>query len=325
MDLSRMLLRAVVVAAAVVLATTAVALAAPTAPPTVLVAPAGKVSEKTLLTFRIQASAEDAQAGHWGLLIEAGNEEVVELKPSAGDPSVYERSFRLRNGRNYVPGIAPDTDSPKDFGAPDVPSRMFDGPVTWEVAFFPNDPPSRLGEDSTRTAERKFTFRRVFVDRTHVGKPRLPRIRSHLIVPGRSIAGVALGDSRARALKLWGSPFVSDEQFFDRYDTWARGTRKKGHAPRFKGDQGYIHFDQEIVSQVEIFKGRRSGGLGKLRTAKGIRLGSTSKQVQKAYPDVEPVEDEDSGRLSYWALDTHGVTTAFVLNKKRVVSSIQIG
>jgi hypothetical protein len=296
--LARMpILRASLLAIVALLATAATATAAaPTAPPTILAGPAGTVTDKTPITFRIQAAAADAQAGHWAVLISGGNDAVLELEPTASDPSVYERTIKLHNDAVYAGQRKDDT---IDFSLPRVPNRIFPGTIEWSAVFFPDSKRSTTGDARTRTDTQSFEFQANTDRQTRVYKPRLPSAKSHLIVPGKSIGGIRIGFTRRQVLRRWGQPFLSEDQFYDRTDDWARGTVSGGDA-RLRGDYGEIYFDQDIARTVEIGRpGSRPHTFSAWRTTKGIRLGAKVRAVEKAYPNAEPLEDEDGNFDGY--------------------------
>jgi hypothetical protein len=286
----------------------------PTVPPEVTAAPSGTVNEKTPITFTIKANPDDAADGHWAVLISAGNDEVLALRQSPYDASVYTRTIKLHNQRVYA-GVRPKDDK-VDFDAPLTASRMFPGDVTWRVAFFRNDKPSYRGEKNTRTATETFTLEHTFDERFHVNKPRLPRAAPHLIRPNRSIGGVKLGMSRRAVLKLWGNPFYSDEQMFERTDDWSRGTVSGGR-PEFEGDYAEIYFDQDQVFTVGIVGSGE--GLREWHTPKGIRLGSTPREVRKAYPNAQNFENEDNSlSVDMFLEGKDGRNTVFGFSHRRL-------
>lgn len=112
----------------------------------------------------------------------------------------------------------------------------------------------------------------------------LPKAKSTTIVPGKSIAGVKVGMTVAQALAAWGpSPDCTAETRIA--ICWYRGTERQGNAS-FTVAGG-------AVRTVTIQAGRKgidlvfAGPLQQWRTAKGVRLGSTARQVVKAYPKAK--------------------------------------
>ena len=136
----------------------------------------------------------------------------------------------------------------------------------------------------------------------------LPTPKLRRIVPGRSIAGVRIGQSAGDALAAWGP----GETCINRVD----------------GNCDWITLKQGVASitlrtgrvrrEVSITAGSGDGGyafggtLPELRTSRGIGLGSTRAQVVRAYPAV---------RLSGAALlvVSHRRVTSFTIADRRVV------
>ena len=280
----------------------------PAAPPEVLVAPAGTVDETTALTFRVRASAADQQHGRWAAVLKAGNDGAAELRPTAADPSVYERTFRLRNEKAFAGQR--DSDYTFDFSLPETTAELFPGTVTWTVAFFPDGDHSRTGDPATQTAEQSFEYKPTFESRHEVGKPSLPRARSRLIVPNRSIGGVRPGFSRKQVLKRWGAPFVTDESLYERDDYWSEGRVKNGR-PVARGDDVGITYDQDEVSLIYLHRPRaHPGGLSGWKTSRGIGLGSSRRAFRRAYPGAK-LSDEEDETLEVYTLRKNGVSTIF--------------
>jgi hypothetical protein len=294
--------------------------AAPSAPPTVEAAPSGTVTEKTRITFRIKASAEDEQFGHWAAVLDSGNLGVVELKPTAAHPSVYERTIRIHNDRVFA--AQAEAGDPPDFAAPEATARLFPPRVKWRVAFYPASKPSERGDARTRTPTRTLKFEPTFENREHVNKAGLPSFKTKLIVPNKSFAGISLGNRRRSVLNLFGSPFTSDESLFDRTDEYSRGSveDQKRH---YTGDDLEIEYDQESVALIAINRPSKDpGGLGKLKTKKGIGLGSTRAALLRAYPNIQQNDDdEETGNESFSFV--HGLReTYFALDGEHRVAAV---
>jgi hypothetical protein len=286
----------------------------PTQPPEILAAPSGKVTEKTPITFRIRAAAGDATEGHWAATLDSGNFEQLELRPSAGDPAVYERTVKLHNDPIFAP--QPNNDEIPDFAAPTVSGRLFPEEVAWRIAFFPDAKPSKAGDAATRTPKARFAFEHTYERRDYTGKPGLPSVSTRRIVLNESLGGVALTDRRKHVVKVWGDPFFGTDFFFDREEVWGRGTVTNGE-PHAHGAVANVDYDQDSAAIIAIFgSGRR--GLGKLRTAKGIHLGSTRGALTKAYPRAESYETEEGGLAGYFVEAKDGRTTSFGLRRGKV-------
>jgi hypothetical protein len=311
MPTPRSLRRALILAAALALTTAAPALAQA---PEIITAPSGKTTEKTPITFRIRAAASDASTGHWAVTLDAGNFEQLELRPSPGDPAVYERTVKLKNDPVFA--AQPNNDEIPDFDAPTVSARLFPDEVAWRIAFFPDAKPSRAGDAATRTPKAKFEYAHTYDRRDFTNKPGLPSFPTPKIVPNESLGGVALADRRKHVTKVWGDPFFATDFFFDREEVWGRGTVENGE-PHVRGASASVDYDQDSAAVIAIF-GSGKRGLGKLRTAKGIRLGSTRRELTKAYPRAEPYETEDNGLGGYFIEAKSGRTTSFGLRRGKV-------
>lgn len=300
----RLLATLLLSAALLLLAGVATAAAqAPGAPPEVLSAPAGTVDETTAVTFRIRAAAGDQQAGTWAVLLKSGNDGAVELKPTAGDPAVYERTFRLRLEKVFA--AQRDSDFTFDFAAPETTAQLFPGTVTWRAVFFPAGEHSRSGDEATQTAEQTFEYKPTFESRHEDGEPALPHPRSRLIVPNSSIAGVRPGFSRSQVLKRWGAPSESDESLFERSDVWSAG----------RDDVG-VEYDQDEVGLIYIHRPRsHGGGLSGWKTSRGIGLGSSRRALLRAYPRAR-LSDEEDETLEVYTVRRKGLSTVFDLDHR---------
>ena len=111
----------------------------------------------------------------------------------------------------------------------------------------------------------------------------LPTPKTTTIVPGKSIAGVAVGMSVKRALAAWGLGSSCTEATVHDSCNWI-GTDRQG-AASFNVVKGK-------VVQVTISTGRKgndliyAGPLQTWKTRKNVRLGTTTYAVVKAYPKV---------------------------------------
>lgn len=92
----------------------------------------------------------------------------------------------------------------------------------------------------------------------------LPAVAEARIVPGKSVAGVALGDSAAKVRSVLGKPEAGSNFLNYRY------VRRHGLG---------VYFIAGKVFEITVVRGRRA-------TAKGIRIGSTRSALNAAYRGV---------------------------------------
>lgn len=113
----------------------------------------------------------------------------------------------------------------------------------------------------------------------------LPVVKTTTIVPGRSIAGLKVGMTVPQALAAWGTGTTCTAETRQAY-CYYRGTERQG-------DASFIVDKAGKVVTITISAGRKginlvyAGPLQRWRTTKGIRLGSTTAQVVKAYPKAK--------------------------------------
>ena len=139
-----------------------------------------------------------------------------------------------------------------------------------------------------------------------VAMARLPSLRSDLIVPGKSIGGLALGDTVAQANLIWGSArcssFPKDNLIQCAMD---------GSAVNY-----FAKWRTKRIYSIAIFGTDRAGPLDRnhLHTQSGIGLGSTETEVLAAYPHAKVLSSH--GRVAIQLSTGHG-RTGFGLNYVR--------
>jgi hypothetical protein len=145
----------------------------------------------------------------------------------------------------------------------------------------------------------------------------VPHPSTRLIVPGKSLGGVRLGGTFAAARKAWGPGADCRKNFSMRvcvYKTNSYADGSAGFSSRSGGRIDEITLNAGFTrNSTPIF----TNSVARFRTSKGIRLGSTSAAVRKAYPDVK----RRSGSASYpLVLSGPGeATTTFQISRRRVI------
>ena len=123
-----------------------------------------------------------------------------------------------------------------------------------------------------------------------VAQAALPAFKDTKIVPGTSIAGVKMGASPDAAKKAWGK---SGGLCGITAGTGTCFFRPKGVTQSNKGE-GIVDFKSGKVVNVSVSAPLASGGgrsfktpFTKLKTSKGVGIGSTVAHSKKAYPKVK--------------------------------------
>jgi hypothetical protein len=112
----------------------------------------------------------------------------------------------------------------------------------------------------------------------------LPSPKTKLIVPGKSIAGVSLGESYAQAKNAWGNTKGCSPLTGCSYDGGKDGTAffSTPHSPGSPDKVSAVGIEVHFSHTGKPDWARTP--LDKYKTAKGIHLGSTVSTLKKAYP-----------------------------------------
>jgi hypothetical protein len=118
-----------------------------------------------------------------------------------------------------------------------------------------------------------------------LGSAKLPVAKSHLIVPGKSVGGVKIGMTKAKAIATWGSkprclPLSSGVSvcFWEPAGVFGDGGRIE------------VRGKKVIVAGVSIGSSMKPSAvraLKKFKTAKGVHIGSTKTAAKHAYPGLK--------------------------------------
>lgn len=128
----------------------------------------------------------------------------------------------------------------------------------------------------------------------------LPKPKTTLIVPGKSVAGVSLGATATKVQKEWGHS--KDCEFQCTYEGSKNGDETASHAGVLL-EQPASGKGPAKVWQIFIDAGAKTVGneeqpdfntpLAAYKTSKGIGLGSTVGEVQRAYPGAKKTASPD--------------------------------
>jgi hypothetical protein len=146
-----------------------------------------------------------------------------------------------------------------------------------------------------------------------VAAANLPSPASKLIVPGKSIGGVSLGESYTQAQKAWGITKNCNPMTGCTYDGGKNGTASFS-TPHRPGSPAIV---SAVYIEVHFFRiGKPDWArtpLDKYKTAKGIHLGSTLSTVKKAYPHGK--RSCGTVTCSWIVAGPHKASTGFALYK----------
>lgn len=114
---------------------------------------------------------------------------------------------------------------------------------------------------------------------------KLPRPKTTLIVPGKSLAGVRLDMTRAQVFGQWGSTSCPSPGVCQWVAPGTPGKTERATVSFVKGKVSAVTIAAATSGSNGKFK---PGILSKWKTAKGIRLGSQKSAVPRAYPAAKP-------------------------------------
>lgn len=144
----------------------------------------------------------------------------------------------------------------------------------------------------------------------------LPKPTDTLIVPGKSLGGVTLGSSPTKVMKAWGNVSGCESLCF--YP--GKNTGEEGGAELQTSDEGTTYkVSRVFITVAQSPKPNFNTPLTRFQTAQGIGLGSTFKELQKAYHSLR------KETVGYYTLSgPSGALTTFVVSPEGHIVSIQI-
>ncbi len=157
----------------------------------------------------------------------------------------------------------------------------------------------------------------------------LPKAGNTLIVPGKSIGGVALGATAASVQKAWGA--TKDCEFQCVYEGSKHGDETAANAgvlleepPSGSGPakvwRVFLTVGQKRVGND--LKPDLNTALSEFKTSKGIGIGSTMGDVKKAYPGAK--KEGGPGFAQYTLKGKKEISTTFAFSNSSKVTSVTI-
>jgi len=157
----------------------------------------------------------------------------------------------------------------------------------------------------------------------------LPKLSTTLIVPGKSIGGVALGATASSVKKAWGN--TKDCEFQCTYEGGKHGDETatsadvlleqpaSGQGPA-KVWRVFISVGQKMVGSE--LKPDLNTPLTEFETSKGIGIGSTIGEVQRVYPSAK--KESESGFTNFTLKGKGEIETTFTCAGAPKVTSILV-
>lgn len=146
----------------------------------------------------------------------------------------------------------------------------------------------------------------------------LPTFKTTKVDPGKSLAGVKIGASRSVALKAWGKNCTTIKNKVQNQCVY----RAKGDSQERKGS-GVVFFSGagkvRAVSFTTPVSNPFRAPFTKLKTSKGVGIGSTRDELRSAYPDART-----ANQGLYVEIYTGSMMTQFTVGEGRT-TSIYIG
>ncbi len=156
----------------------------------------------------------------------------------------------------------------------------------------------------------------------------LPKTTDSLIVPGKSIGGVALGGSPASVTKAWGPNKACE------YQCLYQGKAGAGESPSLASVllESKANGAPGKVWMISINVGEKTAGsklipdfttpLTRLRTIKGIGLGSKLTELKQAYPAAKKASTAVDS--TYLIKGPREIATYFTFGDAGMITGIQV-
>jgi hypothetical protein len=108
------------------------------------------------------------------------------------------------------------------------------------------------------------------------------------LVPGQSLAGIALGPNGLEELKKLGKPYRVDRGMSQTHQVW------KWFKPGGRFDTFFVHTTSNGATDAQPSDGVTIDLIRttatRFKTADGVSAGSTLEQIRKSFPDATPVD-----------------------------------